>query len=328
MRQQAMKYAGAALLAWTCALPAVAAAAEGNFPARPITLVVPFAAGNVADGIARIVANALGEDLGQQVVVENRPGAGGIGAIRQVAAAAPDGYTVIYIGVGTAISQSLFRTPPYDIEKSFVPIATMTSNDVLMLASSKSRLKSVQDVVREAKAKGDRFTVGISLIGTLQHLTAELFKSNAKLDYTIVPFKTAANLNTALQSGDIDVAFEYLQPMYGLIADGGLSALAIGNGTHRSPRLPNVATFTELGYPKVQVASWGMLLAPAKTPDAVVERLNKGMQNVLNNPEIRARLESNGSRVLGGTTAQARELISSEIARWRKVIQDARIELQ
>ncbi|WP_296555158.1 tripartite tricarboxylate transporter substrate binding protein [Pigmentiphaga sp.] len=328
MRQKIAKCAGIAWLGWSCVATAVAAKPEGEFPTRPITMVVPFAAGNIADGLARIVANGLGEDLGQQVIVENRPGAGGIGAIRQVAGTAPDGYTMIYIGVGMAISQSLFRTAPYDMEKSFTPVSILTSNDVLLLTSKKSKLKNIQDVVREAKAKGDRFTVGISLFGTLQHLSAELFKSTGNFDYTIVPFKSAANLNTALQSGDVDIAFEYLQPMYGLIADGSLNALAIGNGTHRSPRLPDVPTFTELGYPKVQVASWGMLLVPAKTPAAVVERLNKGVQTVLNNPETRARLENTGSRVLGGTTAQARELLSTEIVRWHKVIQDAKIELQ
>ncbi|WP_296555159.1 tripartite tricarboxylate transporter substrate binding protein [Pigmentiphaga sp.] len=328
MRQKIAKCAGIAWLGWSCVATAMAAKPGVDFPTRPITLVVPFAAGNIADGISRILANGLSEELGQQVVVENRPGTGGIGAIRQVAAAAPDGYTMIYVGVGAAISQSLFRTAPYDIEKSFTPISITTSNDVLLLAGKKSKLKDVQDVVREAKAKGDRFTVGISFLGTLQHLSAELFKSNANLSYTIVPFRTAANLNTALQSGDIDVAFEYLPPMYGLVAEGSLNALAIGNGTHRSPRLPDVPTFTELGYPKVQVASWGMLLAPAKTPAAVVERLNKAVQTVLNNPETRARLENTGSRVLGGTTAQARELLSTDMGRWQKVIQDARIELQ
>lgn len=327
MRHKMVKLAGAAWLGLSC-MASAAVAAEGSFPTRPVTLVVPFAAGNIADGIARVIANALGEDLGQQVVVENRPGAGAIGAIRQVAGAAPDGYTIIYIGVGMAINQSLYRTPPYDIEKNFTPISSMTSNDVLMLTSKKSKLKNIEDVVREAKARGDRFTVGISLIGTLQHLTAELFKSTTNLDYTIIPFKSAANLNAALQSGDVDIAFEYLQPMYGLITAGDLSALAIGNGTHRSPRLPEVKTFTELGYPKVKVSSWGMLVAPAKTPQAVIERMNQGMQRVLSNPAVRERLESTGSRVLGGTTADARELMASEVVKWRKVIQDAKIELQ
>ncbi len=329
MKRKILKFAGTALLGWGCATSAMATtAADKEFPTKPITLVVPFGAGNIADLLARTIANSLSKDLGQQVIVENRPGAAAIGAIRQVSGAAADGYTLIYIGVGMAISQSLFRKAPYDIEKSFVPISTISSNDVLLLTSKKSKLKSLDDVVREAKAKGDRFTVGISLIGTLQHLTAELFKADAKLDYAIVPFKTGANLNAALQSGDIDVAFEYLQPMYGLITDGGLNALAIGNGSHRSTRLPDVPTFTELGHPGVKVASWGAILAPANTPDAVVARLNKGIQNVLNNPEIRSNLESNGSRMLGGTPAQAREFIAAEVIKWRKVIQDAKLELQ
>lgn len=328
MRQKIAKCAGVAWLGWASIATAIAASPGDSFPTRPITLVVPFAAGNMSDSVARILAHGLSEDLGQQVVVENRPGTGGIGATRLVAGAAPDGYTIIHVGVGAVITQSLFRTAPYDIEKSFTPISITSSNDILVLASRKSKLKNLDDVVREAKARGDRFTVGISFLSTLQHLSAELFKSDANLNYTIVPFRSAANLNTALQSGDIDIAFEYLPPMYGLVTDGSLKALAIGNGTHRNPRLPDVPTFTEQGHPKVQVASWGMLLAPAKTPEAVVERLNKAVQNVLNGPEARGRLESSGSRVLGGTTAQARELLSTDMGRWRKVIQDARIELQ
>lgn len=328
MKQRMLKFVGGALLGLSCSVTASAAAASTTFPVKPVTLIVPFAAGNVADGLARILANSLSGDLGQQVVVENRPGAAGIGAIRHVASAAADGYTLVYIGIGTAISQSLFSTPPYNVEKSFVPVSMFTSNDVLLLTGKNSQLKSVQDVIQEAKAKGDRFTVGVSLIGTLQHLTAELFKSTEGLDYTVIPFKTAANLNSALQRGDIDIVFEYMQPVYGLIESGDLNALAIGNGKQRTPRLPDVPTFTEVGVPGVQVASWGAILAPANTPDAVVQRLNQGIQNVLNNPETKAQLESNGSRILGGTPEEAKEFISSEIVRWGKVIHDAKIQLQ
>ncbi len=321
------KAIGILLLAGCGVLPLTGIAQDKSYPTKDIVVVLPFAPGNAADTSTRLITRSLSELLGHQVIVENRPGAGGVGAVKQVAAAAPDGYTLLYVGVGSALSQSLFKPPPYDMVKSFVPISTTSSNDVLLLVSKDSKLKTLKDVIQEAKARGDRFTVGIPLLGTMQHLSAELFKSREDLDYAIVPFKSSGNLNTALRSGDIDIAFDFLPPTQSFIRAGSLKAIAIGNA-ERSPNLPEVPTFTELGVPDFKVASWGMFLAPANTPPEIVEYLNKNIQLALQDPAVSKRLGEIGTRIFGGTAKHASDFMASEIVRWGDVIRAAKIELR
>jgi len=155
-----------------------------SYPSGPITLVVPFAAGNSGDILVRLLALKLGGSMGQPVVVENRPGAGGVGAINRVADSVPDGYTLLLIGTGSTISQSLFKPQPYDLLKTFSPVSSLTETQVLILLGKDSRLNNLADFIREARVKNNRLMVGVSLLGTTQHLTAELFRLNAKVDYT------------------------------------------------------------------------------------------------------------------------------------------------
>jgi tripartite-type tricarboxylate transporter receptor subunit TctC len=327
-KRSLLKVLGALPAGYLCAHPVAAyAQSQPPYPTRPITLVIPVGPGNTADMGGRLIAQRLGASLGQPVVVENRPGAGGVGAIKQVANAAPDGYTLLLGGTGMAISQSLFKPAPYDMLKSFVPVTMVSATDVLILVRKDSKLRSLEDFIREARQKKGGLTVGISLLGTTQHLSAELLKLNTKVDYTIVPFKSASALNAALIAGDIDVEFELVSAMMGMLQGGRVRALATG-AAKRSDLLPDVPTVAELGNPNFEVTAWGMIVAPAQTPDAIVQRLNREIQQVLAEPDVAQQLTQLGQRVQGGTAAQARDFLASEITKWGNVIRQARISLQ
>lgn len=325
-KRDILKAAGALPLAWSGVAPLTAHAQSHGYPSKPVTLVVAFGPGNAADTIGRLVAHHLSGFLGQQVIIENRPGAGGVGAVKQVAGAKPDGHTLLYIGAGVAISQALFKPQPYDMLESFVPVCIVSSNDVLLLVRKDSRFGRMEDFIREARDKKGGLMVGVSLLGTTQHLCAELFKLRAKVDFTIVPFKTASAVTTALSAGDIDLAFEFVPPALAQIRSGQLRALAIANAK-RSEVLPDVPTVAEQGVTGFNVSSWGMFVAPAQTPGPVVQRLNQDVVRALRQPDVVKRFADMGIRAPGGTPAQARELMTSEIARWANVVNESKISL-
>lgn len=326
-KRSALKAMGALAASSLYGHPFAVHAQSRPYPSRPITLVAPYGPGNTADVLGRFVAQQLSVLLEQPVVVENRPGAGGVGAINQVAAATPDGHTLLLVGAGAAISQSLFKPAPFDMLKSFVPVSTLSATDVLILVSKESKLQNLEDFVREARGKKSAMMVGVSLLGTTQHLSAELLRLSAKLNFTIVPYKTASAVNVALLGGEIDVAFELVTPMIPMLQAGRVRALAIGSAK-RSDLLSTVPTVAELGFPGFDVTAWGMVVAPAHTPDAIVQRLNRDIQRVLGQPEVAQRFKASGQRLLGGTAAQARELLASEITRWDNVITEAKVTLK
>ena len=298
-----------------------------TYPVRPITLVAPYAAGNTADMGGRLLAQQLGALLGQSIVVENRPGAGGVSAVKQVSGATPDGYTLLQSGTAMAITQSLFKPPPYDMLKSFVPISLLTATDVLILVRNDSKLRNLNDFIHEAKSKKNGLMIGVSALGTTQHLSAELLKLNAKIDYTIVPFKSASALNAALLAGDIDAEFELVSAMLGLLQAGQVRALAIGS-EKRVELLPDVPTVGEQGVPHFEVMASGMIVAPAKTPDAIVQLLNRDIQQVLSQPDVVKRFKDYAQRVLGGSAAQAQDFLKSEILKWGRVVNEANISFK
>lgn len=327
-KRSLLKTMGALAASSLCGYPFAANAQSRPYPSRPITLVVPYGAGNTADVQGRFVAQQLSTLLGQSVIVDNRPGAGGVGAINQVVAAAPDGYTLLLAGASSAISQSLFKPAPFDMLKSFVPVSMLSATDVLILVRKESKLQKLDDFVREAQEKKGAMMVGVSLLGTTQHLSAELFKLSAKANFTIVPYKTASAVSTALLAGEIDVAFELVTPMIGMLQSDRVRALAIGSAK-RSELFPAVPTVAELlGLPSFNVTAWGMVVAPAHTPDAIVQRLNRDIQRVLSQPEVVQKFKDAGQRVLGGTAAQARDLLAGEITRWGNVIAEAKVSLK
>jgi tripartite-type tricarboxylate transporter receptor subunit TctC len=302
--------------------------AAAPYPSRPITLVVPFAPGGIADLTARTVAEAMAHDLRQPMVVDNRPSAGSIVGSAAAAQARPDGYTLLLMTNGNAVSASLFRKLPFDVRRDFAPVSTLGFFDLVVLANAGSRYASLADVLDDAHRRPGRLAIGTIAPGSTQHLAAELFKSMAGIDALVVPYKGSPAVVSALRAGDVDIAFEILGPMLGQVNAGAVRALAV-TGQARHPALPAVAAVREAaGLGAYSVASWNALAAPAGTHPEVIERLAAGARAALASAAVRRRLESLGVRPQAGAPAELRALLDSEIARWRAVIAAARIELQ
>jgi tripartite-type tricarboxylate transporter receptor subunit TctC len=321
-----MKLLKAVVFAALGACLSVTAAAQG-FPVKPIRVIVQFPPGNGADINARMLAQQLSVSLGQQVVVENRPGAAGVAAVQAVARADPDGYTLLHMANVNAISQSLFKTAPYDIVGQFAPISTVSFTPMLFVTAKGSKYATFKELVASATGNPGRFTIGVGVLGSTQHLVAELFKSTTKQNLTIVPFNSAGNLLSAVGRGEVDVAIDLITPLLSPLRGGAYKALAISS-EKRFAGLPDVPTLIETGFVDYPVQSWGMIGAPAKTPAAIVGRLSRESIAALAQPEIQKRAHDMGITVAGSTPAEARDLLVAEIARWRGVIQAAGIQRQ
>jgi tripartite-type tricarboxylate transporter receptor subunit TctC len=297
------------------------------YPNKPIRLIVPFGAGGVADITARTVAQRMSETLGQQVIVDNRPSAGGIVASEAVAKAEPDGYTLLLMSNGTAVSAGLFKTLPFDPVKDFAPVSTLGFFDIALITGNESRHKSLKDLITYAKANPGKLNIGTINVGSTQNLAGELFKTSAGVDAQIVPFKGTPNLITALRGGEIDLAVEILGPVMSQISAKAVRVLAV-MGEKRADGLPQVPTVRESGIANFNVASWNALAAPAKTPREVLARLNKEAVAAVNTPAVKQRLKELGVEARAGSPEQLRDLLASEIKRWTDVINRAKIEKQ
>jgi tripartite-type tricarboxylate transporter receptor subunit TctC len=317
----------AGLLIAVAGSAASAAAFAQDYPSKPAKIVVGFAPGGVADITVRIVAQKLSERLKQQFLVENRPSAGGIIAAEAVAKAPPDGYTLLLISNGNAVSTSLFKKLSYDPVKDFATVSQIGYFGLAIVTSNASKLKTVKDVIAAAKADPGKLTVGTIGIGSTQHLSAELFKSLAGIDFTVVPFKGSSEVLTALKGGDIQLGFEILAPVMAQVKGGGLRALAVTTQS-RFPGLPGVPTVVESGVPGYDVASWNGIAAPAKTPRPVVQLLNKEINAVLALPDVKQRFDELGVVPQGGTPEALGALLTKEIAKWQDVVAKAKIEKQ
>lgn len=314
-------------LAGAAALGLAGPVAAQPYPAKPVRIVVGFAPGGVADITTRIVAQKLGERVGQQFLVENRPSAGGIVAAETVARAAPDGYTLLLISNGNAVSVSLFKKLPYDPVADFEMVAQVAAFGLVLVTNPDSGIGSVKDLIAQAQATPGKLNVGTIGIGSTQHLSAELFKSSAGIDVTTVPYKGSPEVVTALKGKDVQVAFEILAPAMAHIRSGSLKAIAV-TSERRFPGLPNVPTVTESGMAGYDVVSWNGIAAPAKTPRAVIDRLNKEINDVLALPDVRQRFQELGVEPRGGTPAELRSLLAREIGKWTQVVAKAKIEKQ
>ena len=317
----------AGLLVTVAGLAGSAAAFAQEYPTKPVRIIVGFAPGGVADITVRIVAQKLSERLKQQFVVENRPSAGGIIAAEAVAKAPADGYTLLLISNGNAVSASLFKKLSYDPVKDFATVSQIGYFGLAMVTGNESKLKTVKDVVAAAKADPGKLTVGTIGIGSTQHLSAELFKSLAGIDFTVVPFKSSSEVLTALKGGDVQLGFEILAPVMAQVKGGGLRALAVTTQT-RFPGLPGVPTVIESGVPGYDVASWNGIAAPVKTSRAVVQLLNKEINAVLALPDVKQRFDELGVVPQGGTPEELGALLTKEIAKWKDVVEKAKIEKQ
>ena len=303
------------------------AAQAQSYPTKPLRIVVPFGAGGVADLTVRTVAQKMSEGLGQSVVIDNRPGAGGIVAAEMVAKSEPDGYTLLLMSNANAVSAGLFKTLPFDPVKDFTPVSLMGTFDLAIVTSAESRFQTLPELLTWAKANPGKLNIGSINIGSTQHLTAELFKSVAGLDDQVVPFNGTPAVMTALRGGQIDVALEVLSPVLPQIKGGAMRALAV-TGPKRNAALPQVPTAKEGGVPNLVATSWNGLGVPAKTPQAVVDRLNKEVNAALQNPTVRQKLLELNVEPQPTTVPQSLEWLQNEIKRWGDVIQRAGIQKQ
>jgi tripartite-type tricarboxylate transporter receptor subunit TctC len=309
------------------ALLGAAPAAAQAWPQKPIRLVVGFAPGGVADITARVVAQKLAEQLGAQVVVDNRPSAGGIVAADAVAKAPPDGYTLLLLTNGNAVSASMFTSLPYDTLNDFAPVSLLGTFDVAVVASAEARLDSMGALMAYAKANPGKLNIGTINVGSTQHLSAEMFRSMAGVDATVVPFKGSPAVITALRANDVQVAFEMLAPVIPQAKSGAVRILAV-TSEKRHPSLPDVPTVAESGVPGYAASSWNAIAAPAKTPPAIVERLQQETARVLAMPEVRDKLAAAGVTARASTPDELKRLLASDVAKWRRVIEQAKIEKQ
>ena len=301
------------------------AGAQGRFPDRPITLLVPFGPGGIADLTARAVAEHMGKALGQPVVVENKPSAGSIVASQAVATARPDGHTLLLMSNGNAVSVGLFKKLPYDTLKDFAPITTLGYFDIGLFVAAGSRFATLRDALAFAKANPGKLNVGTITPGSTQHLSAKLFETVAGVDVLVVPYKGSPAVLSALRSGEIDIAFEIVGPMVPQVSAGVIKALAVSSDK-RNPALPEVPTVRQAGVAGYNVASWNALAAPAGTPPEVIDKLGRAAREALASSAVQVRLGKLGMRLQGSTPAELQALLGSEIERWGAVIRAAKIE--
>ncbi|MFM1764522.1 MAG: hypothetical protein RIU71_285 [Pseudomonadota bacterium] len=310
-----------------CAATCTWAVGQQAYPNKPIKIVVPFGAGGVADLTARTVAQKLGDNMGQSIVIENKPGAGGVVATDAVAKSAPDGYTLLLMSNATAVSAGLFKSLPYDAEKDLTPLSILGTFDIAIVVPQESKFANLGDLLSFAKANPGKLNIGSINVGSTQHLAAELFKSTAGIDAQVVPFNGTPAVLTALRGGQIDVGVEILAPVLPQIKGQALRALAV-TGDKRAAALPQVPTAKEAGVRSLYAASWNALAAPSKTPRDIVQRLNQEIQNALNAPDVRKKLIDMNVEPQPSSLQQAAELLSSETKRWGEVIQRAGIPKQ
>ena len=310
-----------------CIAMHLGAVAAQTYPSKPIRLVVGYGPGGVADITARLVAQKLTESMGQPVIVENRPSAGGIMAGDLVAKADPDGYTLLHLNSGNAISAASFRKLPFDVKKDFETIANMGAVDFVVLVDKSSDIKTMADFVAKARANPGKTNIGTVSIGSGQHMAATLFKSITGVDAPVVPYKATPALFAALKGKDIDVVFEVVSPALSLIRGGELRAIAVSSAK-RFAGLPDVPTMMESGVKDFDVNAWNGLAAPAKTPKAIIDRLNKEVNAVLALPDVQKRFQDLGIDPRGGTPGELRNKLFSEVDKWTSLVSTMNMERQ
>lgn len=294
---------------------------------RAIKIIVPFGPGGVADLTARTVAQKMSDNMGQAVVIENKPGAGGIVAGDTVAKAEADGHTLLLMSNGTAVSAGLFRSLPFDTVKDFAPISSLGFFDIAIVVPQSSPHKTLADFMAFARANPGKLNIGSINVGSTQNLSAELFKTSANIQAQIVPFNGTPAVITALRGGHIDAAVEILSPMLPQINANEVRALAVF-GDKRSTVLKDVPTAAQSGLAGFNASSWNALAAPAKTPKDIVARLNREVKAALDAPDVKKRLLELNIDPTYSTSEQLATLLAAEIRRWSEVIAKAKIPTQ
>ncbi|MBU3603904.1 MULTISPECIES: tripartite tricarboxylate transporter substrate binding protein [unclassified Polynucleobacter] len=293
------------------------------YPSKPIRLIVPFPPGGPTDIVARPLAVLLGDRLKEQIIIENKGGAGGSIGADLVAKSAPDGYTLFMGTVGTnAINGSLYKQLPYDMIRDFTPIALVASAPVVIVVNSSDRIKTLAELISEARSKPDTIAYGTAGNGTPGHLTAALFESTTQIKLKHIPYKGSAPAVTDLIGNQIPLVFDPIQSVLPHITSGKLRALAVTSKT-RSPLLPNVPTVAELGYPQFESTAWWALFGPAKLPDAITKKLRVDTERVAQSAAFKERLGNLGVQPNTDFKESLANFQTSEIAKWARVVRDS-----
>jgi tripartite-type tricarboxylate transporter receptor subunit TctC len=308
------------LLAGTVLVGAAGLAHAQAFPSRPVTIVIPFPPGGISDNSTRVIAQKAAAGLGQPIVIENRPGAGGQIGADVVKSAKPDGHTLYLANIGShGINQSLYSKLSYDPMKDFEPVTILFSSPNLVVVPASSPVKSMAELIAYAKTKPGKASYGSQSIGSGGHLSGEIVKAKNGLDLVHVPYKGSAPVLTDLVAGRIDFLFDPITTALPFVKDGKLRALAI-TADKRSPLVPDVPTLAELGYAGYDVNPWFGLAAPAGTPRPIIDRLNAEFAKAAKDPEVVKRLADQGIEATSMTPEQFAAFIKSETARWTEVV--------
>lgn len=315
----------AALSSVLVSSPALVRAADAqNYPSKPVRVIAPSSPGSGVDIVSRLVAQKLGANLGQQVVVENRAGAGGNLGAEIAAKAAPDGYTLFMATPSHAINPALYRKLNYDSIRDFAPVGLVMTGQYVLVAHPSLPAKSVKELIALARARPGQLNYASAGNGNATHLAGELLKSLARIDIVHVAYKGSGPALVDLISGQVHFMFPNLVNSLPHIAAGRLRALAV-TGAKRATAAPHIPTLIEAGVPGYTVMSWYGLLAPAGTPQAVVGRLNSELVKVLRSPDVKERLAGQGADPAGGSPEEFSAFLKEEIAKWGKVVREAGI---
>ena len=319
--------AGRWIAAAALAACAVGGAAAQNYPVRPIRFIIPFTPGGNTDVLGRILAQKMTESFGQQVVIDNRPGAGGTLGVEQTARATPDGYTIV-MGTfgGVLVANSLYTNLGYDPQRDLAPVALVSAPPGLLVVNPGVPVKSVQELITYARANDGKLNYGSSGAGTWNHLFGELFNAMAKTRITHIPYKGAAPATTDLIGGQIQVMFSPFPPTLPHIKANRLRALGVSTAK-RSGLLPDIPTVAESGLPGYAAEGWFAVLAPAKTPQPVIAKLNAELNRALQLPDVKASLAADGAEPAGGTPQDLAKSIREGSQKWGKLIKELGVKL-
>ena len=316
----------AASLLLAALLAAASAHAADSYPSRPVRIVVPTGAGGITDNLARLIAQRLGERLGQRVVIDNRPGASGILGSQIVATATPDGHTLLMVYPSHPVNPSLISKLPYDTVKAFAPVAMVSALGLLLVVNAALPAKSVRELIALSRQRPGQINYGAVGTGSLGHLGAALFRARTGADITHVGYKSAPEVFTALLGGEISVYFVgTMSTALPLVQAGKLRALGVST-KERLPILPDVPPIAD-SVPGYEVRGWNGLLAPAATPRPIIDRLNREIVRIVHTPEFSERVAGEGAVPVGNTPEQFDAIIRADIEKWAKVIKDAKIRV-
>jgi len=312
-------------LALLSALALTAAASAAGYPERPVKIVVPFAAGGPTDVMARMLAQKLGERLGQNFIVENLPGAGGNIGTTNVARSTPDGYTLLLVSSSYTVNPSLYKNCPYDPYKDFIPITLAAITPNILIVNPSVPAKTPKELIEAMKANPNKYTDASPGVGTTPHLAAELFKASYKLDYVIAPYKGGGPAAQAVLANETPFSFVAMTPTTQLVKTGKLRALAVTT-KKRSAALPDVPTMAEAGITGQESETIQGVLAPKGTPKEIVEKLQKEIAGVVAMPDLQSKMIPLGFDPVGSTSAEFADYIKTDVEKWKKVIADAHVK--